>query len=107
MATVTPRSTRTLEQDQQRIRSPLARLRKYIHSYVSLEGVAIIGLFLALWFWIGLAFDYGFFKVFLLDWVQELHSGVRVGLLVVLLLALATLVALTVIGRLFREFSDP
>jgi hypothetical protein len=108
MATVTPpRTTRNLEQDRQKVRSPLARLRKYIHAYVSLEGLALVGLFLALWFWIGLVLDYGVFKALLVDWVQMLPWGFRCGVLVVLLSGLAALVLTMVLFRLFREFSEP
>jgi hypothetical protein len=108
MATVTPPSpTRNLEQDQVKVRSPLARLRKYIHTYVSLEGAALVGLFLALWFWVGFVLDYVVFKVTLIDWVQVLPWGVRAGVLVAGLSALAALLLVYLILRLFREFSDP
>jgi hypothetical protein len=106
MATVTPRPTHNLEQDRSRIRSPLARLRKYIHAYVSLEGLALVGLFLAAWFWLGLLLDYGSFKVFLLDWVQELPWGVRLTLLLVMALAVVAIVSTAVLTRLFVDFSD-
>lgn len=105
MATVT--TPRNLEQDRVKIRNPLARLRKFIHAYVSLEGVALVGLFLALWFWIGFVLDYCVFKVFLVDWVQVLPWGVRCGVLVVGLSALAALLLVYLVLRLFREFSDP
>ncbi len=45
----------------------------------------MVGLYLALWFWIGLLLDYGFFRLFHIDWVQELPWSVRCGVLVVLL----------------------
>ena len=107
MATVTtPVRSRNLAEAHQRVRSPLERLRSFIRLYVGLEGAAIVGLFLALWFWIGLALDYGVFRLFHIDWVQELPWGVRCGILVVLLSALAAAVALKVMTRLFREFRD-
>ncbi len=99
-------SPRNLEQDRSRIRSPLGRLRKYIHGYVTLEGMAFAAMFLALWFWIGLLLDYGFFKLTLIDWVQTLPWIVRCGLLVLVLGALLALVATKILLRLFREFSD-
>ena len=62
MATVsTPPRRRSLAEAHAKVLSPLARLRKYIRTYVSLEGAAVLGLYLALWFWIGLLLDYGFF----------------------------------------------
>jgi hypothetical protein len=115
MATVTPpRTKRSLETDRSRIKSPLARLRKYIHAYVSLEGAAIVGLFLALWFWIGLALDYGVFKLtslptgvpYYVDWVQILPTGVRLFILLSLVAAILALLALKVITRLFTDFTD-
>jgi hypothetical protein len=107
MATVTtPIRSRNLAEASQRVRSPLERLRRYIRLYVSLEGAAVVGLYLALWFWIGLIFDYGFFRLFHIDWVQELPWGVRCGVLVVLLSGLTAALALKVFTRLFREFRD-
>jgi hypothetical protein len=49
------------------IRHPLERLRASIRRYVLLEGLAVIGIVLALWFWIGLLLDFGVFKVFHFD----------------------------------------
>jgi hypothetical protein len=107
MATVTPpRTTRNLEQDRSRIRSPLARVRKYIHSYVSLEGAVLVGLFLALWFWIGMLFDYGLFKALTVDWVQELPWSFRLVVLVALVVAILAIVALKIITRLIIDFTD-
>ena len=71
MATITPPTPARLAESQQKVRHPLQRLRNYIRLYVSLEGASALVLFLALWFWIGLALDYGFFKAFAIDWVQE------------------------------------
>ena len=90
----------------QRIRSPLERLRRFIRTYVSLEGAAVVGLYLTLWFWIGLVLDYGVFRLFHFDWVQETAWGFRCGVLVVLLSGLLAAAALTVLTRLFREFRD-
>ena len=78
MATITPPArTRNLSESNQRVRSPLTRLRGYIRGYVSLEGALLLVLLLALWFWISLAIDYGAFKLFAFDWVQEWHWAVR------------------------------
>lgn len=104
--TLPPRSTPSLEQDRARIHHPLARLRKYIHSYVSLEGAAVVALFLALWFWIGLVLDYGAFKALLFDWVQATPWGFRLGVFLALLGALLGLLLATVLFRLLRHFSD-
>src|SRR5438874_2667182 len=107
MATITPPArTRNLSESNQRVRSPLARLRGYIRGYVSLEGALLLVLLLALWFWISLAIDYGAFKLFTLDWVQEWPWAVRLVLLVLLTAGVATAVSLNVFGRLFRDFTD-
>ncbi len=109
MASVTTPLTphRNLDEAQQQVRSPLERLRGYIRTYVSLEGAAVLGLYLALWFWIGLIFDYGFFKLFGIDWVQDLPWSFRACLLIVLIAGLLAAVATQVFRRLFREFRDP
>lgn len=106
MSTTLPPHPVSLEQDQARIHSPLARLRKYINSYVALEGAAVAVLFLALWFWVGLVLDYGAFRALLFDWVQATPWGFRAGVLIVIVGALVALLLATVLLRLFREFSD-
>ncbi len=114
MATITPPpSARNMGEYQRRVRSPLARLRGYIRAYVSLEGALLLVLYLALWFWIGLALDYGVFKATAalgvppFDWVQILPWGVRLALLVAVSAAIAAAVFLLVFGRMWREFRDP
>jgi hypothetical protein len=107
MATITtPVRSQNLAEAHQRVRSPLERLRRYIRTYVSLEGAAVVALYLTLWFWIGLVLDYGVFRLFHFDWVQETDWGVRCGAFVVLLSGLLAAAALTVVTRLFREFRD-
>src|SRR2546429_7266451 len=82
MATVIdPKSSSQRDESQRRVRHPLQRLRSYIRSYVTAEGLAILGLYVALWFWIGLLLDFGFFKVFGVDWVQVAPRGFRAVLL--------------------------
>lgn len=107
MATIsTPVRSRNLTEAHQRVRSPLERLRRYIRSYVSLEGAGVIGLYLALWFWIELTLDYGVFRLFHYDWVQSMPWGVRCGVLMVLLSGVLAAAATKVVTRLFREFRD-
>src|SRR3954447_11998574 len=101
MATVTVRNAGA---DRQRVRHSLERLRGYIRSYVALEGLLFVGLFAALWFWIGLALDYGPFRLFAFDWVQELGWGVRLGLFLAVLGLLLVLLAGRVAARLLHEF---
>jgi hypothetical protein len=73
MATVTkPESASYVDEAQESVAHPLERLRGYIRLYVVAEGIAVLFLSLALVFWLSLLFDYGIFKAFSLDWVQEL-----------------------------------
>ena len=95
---------------QRRVRHPLHILSSYIRQYVTLEGAAIAVIYLALWFWIGLALDWGTFALFGFDWIQELQSleqdqtelAVRLSLLIVLIAGLLAVVTLKVVFRLMR-----
>jgi hypothetical protein len=107
MATVTPLSTHDRDEARRRVRSPLDRLRGTIRRYVGLEGAAVLALFLALWFWVGLFVDYGLFRAFTFDWVQSTPWGFRAVVLGIIVAALLATLALTVLNRLFREFGDP
>jgi hypothetical protein len=72
MATVLPnKPARTLAEAHQRVRHPLERIRGTIRTYLGLEGVALLLTLLALWFWVTFALDFGPFRLFDLDWVQE------------------------------------
>jgi hypothetical protein len=106
MATVLPPTAHDREEARRRVRNPLDRLRGTIRRYVSLEGAAVLGLYLALWFWIGLLLDYGLFRLFTFDWVQSTPWGFRAGVLAVIVAGLLAAVALNVLARLFREFRD-
>lgn len=107
MSTATPPPGTDPRADWQRkVSDPLERLRGYIRLYVSVEGAAVLAVYLALWFWIGLAVDYGFFKLFTVDWVQILPWGMRAGVLAVLVAGLLALLVLKVTLRLLREFHD-
>jgi len=118
MATATPiRAKFNRAETDRRVRHPLHALRGYIRMYVLIEGGLIALIYLALWFWIGLALDYGSFKLFGgWDWIQELQGitedsqttdmavrGVLLGILVAGLLAVVTV---KVLLRLMREFRD-
>ncbi len=87
-----------------RIQHPLERLRGTIRRYVGLEGALAVGLFLFSWFWIGLALDYGSFKLAAFDWVQELPRWVRGLLLTTLSGSIAIIVAAKVVRRLLVDF---
>jgi hypothetical protein len=107
MATITsPPSPQRVTESQRRVHHPLERLRNYIRFYVTAEGLTVLVLYLTLWFWIGLALDYGAFKLLSVDWVQELPWGLRAGILVVLVAGLLAVVAVKVLWRLLTDFRD-
>jgi hypothetical protein len=108
MATVTPEKPQPFNRDesQRQVRHPLERLRGYIRAYVTAEGLAVFALYVMLWFWIGLLLDYGVFKTFTVDWVQELPWAFRAVVLVGLTAGLIAVVVLKVVLRLLREFRD-
>ncbi|MCI0681278.1 MAG: hypothetical protein L0Y71_04170 [Gemmataceae bacterium] len=99
----------------ERIRHPLQAVRAAIRKYVLLESAALAVIFLAAWFWIGLALDWGLFALFSVDWVLELQDldesksvafYVRLVLLLVILGCLAALAITKMVVRLTKEFSD-
>src|SRR5262245_46299329 len=114
MATVTsPRPFNRADADR-RVRHPLQALRGSIRRYVATEGILAAVIYLAVWFWVGLALDYGPFYFFRFDWIKELDRSagmtasfwVRALLLFALTAGLVYVVASKVLRRLFREFSD-
>lgn len=108
MSTVTKRpGTWNREATQERVAHPLGRLRGYIRTYVTLEGLAVLAIYLALVFWVGLLLDYGVFKAFGVDWVQILPGAFRGGVLAILSIGLIGVLAVKVLLRFFREFSPP
>jgi hypothetical protein len=107
MASVLPPTTVDRDEARRRVRSPLDRLRGTIRRYVGLEGLGVLGLYLATWFWVGLLLDYGIFRVFSFDWVQSTPASFRASVLIVVVAGLLAAVGLTVLTRLFREFRDP
>lgn len=115
MASVTNRPGYRHDETQRRVRHPLDVVRKYIRTYVVLEGAALALLFLAAWFWIGLVLDWGVFKLFAFDWIQELRDvtpgarndlWLRLVILVALGLGLLALLLFKVGLRWVREFND-
>jgi hypothetical protein len=86
---------------------PLDRLRGTIRRYVVVEGLLAAAVFLAGWFAVALAVDFGLFKLATWDWVLDAPAWVRGAALAAVALALAVLVALRIAGRLARELSYP
>jgi hypothetical protein len=91
----TPPPPLSRDETRRRVAHPLERLRGYIRTYVGAEGLAVLVLGLGLLFWLGLLVDYGVFKAFAFDWVQELSHSLRallLGMLYVAALAVVQLV---------------
>src|SRR5262249_59173647 len=81
------------EAPNERIRHPLDRLRRGIRTYVGIESLALLVLFLSGCFWLGMSFDYGIFKAFGLDWVQELPIWLRQATRIIVVALLLYLLA--------------
>ena len=107
MATVVPETDRTRVAPDPRIVHPLDQLRGYIRRFVFLDGLLAAVLFLVAWFWVGLALDFGLFKVSGFDWVQDAPRGLRIAALAALVVLLVAIVTTWVVLRLTREFSYP
>ena len=86
---------------------PLDRLRGVIRRYVVIEGVLSAVLFVAVWFAVGLALDYGVFKVSGWDWVRDGSWWLRAFALGLAALLFAGLLAFRIARRLTTEFSYP
>ncbi|MBI1915039.1 MAG: hypothetical protein HYS12_09930 [Planctomycetes bacterium] len=82
MATIseTPRG-RVLTESNRRVQDPLRRLRGYIRSYVITESLLVLVTFLAVCFWVGTLIDYGMFRLFGIDFVNDLPRWFRALLL--------------------------
>src|SRR3954469_583314 len=107
MATVQPKPPARLADRDPQVYHPLDRLRGVIRRYVVIEGVLSLVLFLALWFTVGLALDYGVFKVSGWDWVRDGAWWVRLLALLVVLALFAGILVFRIVRRLTKEFSYP
>lgn len=84
---------------------PLDRLKRMIRVFVFLDVVLFVGLFLSLWFWLGVGADYGLFKGFGVDVAQQLTPVIRIGTTVVLALGLVALVVWRVTVLVNKRFT--
>ncbi len=122
MATVTKPKKFNHADTQRSVQHPLQTLRKYIRSYVILEGLALTILAASLLFWFGLAFDFGLYKIDSdllgihgIDWILELNDvdttgmaslACRLTVIAVVVLGLAYLGFTKVVLRWLRDFND-
>src|SRR5262249_12152925 len=101
------------QEEQKRVRHPLQKLRWRIRLYIGIEASLLVLFFVAVWFWISFAFDFGTFALLRFDYVLRLTEDfsestavtVRVVLLCVILAVLG-FVAARAFLRLFRRFRD-
>jgi hypothetical protein len=84
---------------------PLTKLQGLIRRFVVLDVILFVGLFLTLWFWLGMAFDYGLFKVAKADLAQQYTPIIRWVLLLLVGGLLITLVVLRVRGLMNKDMS--
>ncbi|MFQ3650420.1 MAG: hypothetical protein SNJ75_08815, partial [Gemmataceae bacterium] len=80
--------------------------RGYIRTYVTLEGTGLALLFVCVWFWLGVLFDWGLFKLLGVDIVQHWPWAFRLVVLVGLSGLLVTMLLFTIVFRLFVQFND-
>jgi hypothetical protein len=106
MATVQGIPHKTAPRDE-KVYHPLDQLRGIIRRYVVIEGVLSALIFLGAWFTLALLLDFGLFKAFTWDWVQDGGRWIRAVALVVGLSLLAGIVVFRIVRRLTTEFSYP
>jgi hypothetical protein len=115
MATATPRPQPfDRARTDLRVRHPLHAIRGRIFWYVLIEGTALAVLFVAAFFWLGLALDYLSWTLFSFDWLYTFDEStgtrstviLRLAMLLLLGGGLVSLIVFKIMRRLFKEFSD-
>lgn len=106
MATYTPaRAARPRVAPSRDLTHPLDRLKGIIRRFVAYDVALFVGLFLTLWFWVGVGVDYGLFKATGLDVARDLTPAVRIGAALVLLVTLVALVVWRVTVLVNKDLS--
>jgi hypothetical protein len=82
---------------------PLARLRRVIRAYVTLEGVFSALILVGLWFWAALALDFGLHYFFGVDLLQDARP-VRFVLISLLGAGVLASIVFLILRRIFRDF---
>lgn len=90
---------------QNAITHPLDQLRAGIRKFVIWDGLLVAALIIAIGYWLGVAFDYGAFKLFTIDWVLDAPKWLRYLGLIIFAALLAACVAYLWYYRLTRTFS--
>jgi len=86
---------------------PLEQLRSGIRQYVLSDGLLTAGLFVILWFWLGMALDYGVFRATAFDWVLDAPKALRAVALIALGVLLLGILVTRLAFRLTKSFSYP
>lgn len=84
---------------------PLDRLKGIIRLFVAADVVLFVGLFLTLWYWLGVGVDYGLFSATGLDLARDLTPAVRIGVTLVLFVTLVALVVWRVTVLVNKDLS--
>lgn len=106
MSSVTTTRTKFSAEDA-RVYHPLDRLRGIIRRYVVIEGILSTAIFLVAWYGLAMLLDYGIFKAFTWDWVQDSTRWIRVAALVAALAVMASIVIYRIVKRLTTELTYP
>ena len=87
---------------------PLARLSGYIRMFVIVDVMLFLGLFITLWFWLGMGIDYGLFKLTGFDLAQkEPKAYLRGFIFIGFVLLMSTLLVWRIYVLFTKEFSYP
>jgi hypothetical protein len=87
--------------------NPLHKLRSGIRTFVTLDILLFVGVFAVFFFWLGIGFDYGIFKITGFDVAQQTPKGLRIASLALFSILLGFLVFTRVKRMMTRDFSYP
>jgi len=98
---------RTAPAIHRQITHPLHKLRSAIRTFVTIDVLLFVGVFAVFFFWLGIGFDYGLFKLTGLDIAQQTPWGLRAAISVMLAVFLGWLVGTRIRRLVTRDFSYP
>lgn len=106
----TAEATPSTANDRAEIQQPLARLRRAIHSYILIDGLAQVMIWSCLWCWLTFLLDWGLFQLFNLDYVRDGSQGVRNlwrAIFIPALVAGLCIIIYQVVARLVANLREP
>jgi hypothetical protein len=106
MATIIEKET-GYTTDDPRVYHPLDRLRGIVRRYVVIEGILSAAIFIMCWYALAMILDFGVFKAFTWDWVQDGTRWIRIVALVLAIAFLAGIVIFRIVRRLTTELTYP